>query len=328
MSEHKKLLAQKNILYRFQTASITLKLCLTAALLLILVQCANDKKRGKYSAKELADMVISNKHSSAFSCRDSYCCSQSRECERVCNNIFYHSPNSVKKRCTNLNREIVFDLESVVKLLKNPLAEDLRYIDTREEFRLLLALDYHAWVWIIQHYQVSSAKQILIWLAEEKNLADELNKLTAEARNIILYELLASAGDKRKPGPVEEGLAQKISFTHTFLQHLVSNRNNKMLQMTHNMIRDDLCRFHNASSSNIELCILRIYCRERPQSNGDYVHSENLRNEIARRIEDDSLFRYVVDEIYLGGGVGVYIEPTLSNSVCEYACDTSSRGCE
>ncbi len=315
-------------MYKFPRHGISLKNTVIIFLSPFLIQC-----KGDMSAGEVAEAIENNRNISTFSCNGDNCCSKYRDCERVCDNIFYLSRSEivseVKRKCKSLNRQIVLDLEDIVRLLRNPKARDFVYIDTREEFRLLLALDYEAWVRIIKGYKIDDARQVLVWLAQDLNVIKELNRLSMPARNEIIYELLASAGDKTKPrhGAVEEGLSQKISFNDTFFQHLVSNRNDEMLQMTHEMIRNDLCRFEYSGSNHIELCILRIYCRERINSNGEYIHTESLREEIAKRIDDKELFEYIADEFYKGGRY-VYIEPTLNNNVCGYACDDSNKGCE
>ena len=323
------------MIYQFFLRGMLLKsaiVILCIFLLFFLIQCSgSDGERSDLSAKEIAEAIQEDKNISTFACEGANCCSRHRDCQRICNNIFYLSrseiEDKVKRKCQALHRSIVMDLEDIVDLLKNPKANILTLVDARQEFRLLLALDYEVWVRLIKNYKIDDARQALIWLAQDLNVAKELNRLEIFAKNEILYELLATAGDRTKPGAVEEGLSQKISFEETFFQHLVSNRNDEMLQMTHDMIRNDLCRLEQSGSNYIELCVLRVYCRERITSNSEYIHSESLRNEIAQRIKDKKLFDYIVDEYYRTGKYA-YIEPTLNDSVCEYACDDSHRGCE
>ena len=315
---------QKFFLYFFSMRSAVFTLFIFVFLFPFLIQCSS---RNGMSAREIAAAVKDKKNLSTFSCEGSDCCSRYRDCERMCNNIFYRSPSEVKRKCHSFHRQVVSDLDTIVKLLKNPRANDLAHIDTREEFRLLLALDYEVWVHMIEYYKIDEAKQALLWLAQDLNVVKELKQLSLPAKNQILYELLTSAGDRTKPGAVEEGLSQKISFNDTFFQHLISSRNNDMLQMTHEMIRDDLCKLEYSGSNHIELCILRVYCRERIGSNDEYIHSESLRREIAKRIKDEELFKYINDEFYRVGSY-IYVEPNLNNTVCGYACDDSNRGCE
>lgn len=323
------------MIYKFFLRSVLLKSTIVALFIFLfffLIQCSgSNDERGDLSAREIAEAIEEDKNISTFACEGSNCCSRYNDCRRMCNNIFYLSRHEieaeVKRKCQALYRPIVMDLEDIVDLLKDPKANILTLVDVREEFRLLLALDYEVWVRLIRNYKIDDARQALIWLAQDLNVAKELNRLDMLARNEILYELLAAAGDRTKPGAVEEGLSQKISFNETFFQHLVSNRNDEMLQMTHDMIRNGLCRLEQSGSNYIELCILRIYCRERITSNSEYIHPESLRDEIAERIEDEELFDYIIDEYYRTGRYE-YIRPTMNDNVCGYACDDSNRGCE
>ena len=292
----------------------------------LLVRCS-PRPSGTYrTPKDIADAVKSGDRVTV--CTGEECCSEHKSCTRICDQIFYNSDDKVIKKCRSLPQNIVLRLEDLMLVLKNPLVDDLKRLDLNEDFRLLLALDYQAWVRVIKSYKVDEAREILIWMVDQKDLVEELLKLKVESKNEIVYEMLASAGDRTRPGPVEEGLSQKISFDKTFLQLLISHSNYDLLQITHEMIREDLCSVQYGGDSQTELCILRIYCKEKTNLDDTYVHPEDLRNEIARNIIDKELFEYVEKKI-LHAGLGVsFKDPIMNNQVCFVACNDSTRGCE
>ena len=289
------------------------------------VHCES-RYRGE-SPREIAARIRAGESPSASSCQDNYCCNNSRECVQACDRIFLGSNDSTRRICQSLDEETVFLLEDIAKALRQPLANYFKRIDPREEFRLLLALDYRIWINMIKVYTIDDARQALVWIAGEPDIAKELMYLEMSERNEILYEILASAGDRTKRGPVGEGLTRSVSFDETFFELLVDRRNDNMLQITHEMIRDDLCQNQYAGSRKVELCMLRVYCRENPNVDGQYMHSRDVRSEIARRIKDEEFFQYVAEDI-LRIGSYTYLEPLLDDNVCQLACNDSAKGCE
>lgn len=290
--------------------------------LLFFVQCS-PRPTGR-TPKDIADAVKTDDRVLPF-CTGDECCSEHSKCVRICDQIFYKSEDKVIKRCEGLPEDIVLRLEELLLVLKNPLKDDLDRLDLSEDFRLLLALDYQVWVRTIQDYEIDEARDFLVWASGDRKLVEELLKLKLESRNEIMHELLTSVGGRENPGPVEEGLSKKISIDESFFQQLVSYNNYDMLQITHDMIRN-LCSAEG--TSQVELCILRIYCKEKIKLAGQYVHSEDLRNEIARNIKDQELFKYIEKEI-LHAGLGVnFSEPIMNNQVCHVACSDSIRGCQ
>ena len=300
-------------------------LFVTCFISLFFIQCS-PRPTGSTS-KDIADAVKSGDFIPSV-CTGSECCSEHKSCIRICDQIFYKSEGKVRKKCQALPQDVVQRLEELMLVLKNPLQDDLGYLDLSEDFRLLLALDYQVWARTIQTYTVDDAREFLIWASSNRRLVEELLKLKVEARNELVYEMLASAGGRDRPGPIEEGLSRKISFDQSFFQLLVSYSNYDMLQITHDMIREDLCSVQYGGDSQTELCMLRIYCKEKINQDDSYVHSEDLRNEIARNVKDEELFDYVEKEI-LHAGLGVrFTEPIMNNQVCFIACNDSNRSCE
>ena len=298
--------------------------------LLLFVYCSPPPS-GKYNTtRDVADAVRSEGTATLSFCTGKECCSEHKSCTRMCNQILYNSDDddeAIRKKCHSLPKEIVVRLEELTRILKSPSEDDMNYIDLSEEFSLLLALDYRIWVELIRSYEVDEARELLIWMAKNGDVAKELLELKEEARNEIIFEILASAGDRNQSGhgPVESGLTHKISFDQSFFQLLISHSNYDILQITHNMIRKDLCAY--GASSETEICLLRIYCKEKSNANNQYVHSEDLRNEIARNIQDEDLFNYVEREV-LGAGFGLpFTEPIMNNQVCFITCNDDHKGC-
>ena len=293
----------------------------------VLVQCSAPTT-GVHTPEAIAEGVQSGEGAQSF-CEGDECCSEHKECRRSCNRIFYKSNDSVKEKCRILPREIVDNLEELVSILKSPIVEDLTRLNLKQEFRLLLALDYRVFVRTIQSYQISTARDILIWFAENHEPVDELARLKTSHQHKILYETLASAGDRSKVGPVEEGLSQKISFDKSFFELIVAHSNYDLLQMIHEMIKENLCSASQyAGESQTELCILRIYCKEKYQQQDNYIHSEDLRNEMARNIDDEDFFKYVEKEILHTGLRVAITEPVINNRVCFNVCHDHNKGCQ
>ena len=296
-------------------------------LYMFVVNCSSPPE-GVNTSEHIAEGIKSGTLSDSL-CEGDECCSEHRECKRNCNQIFYKSKSNVKEKCFILPKQIVDRLSSLMAIFKSPIVEDLIRLNLKQEFRLLLALDYRVLVRIAQSYDVNTARDILIWFAENQEPVTELLQLKKPARSKILYELLASAGDRTKPGPVEEGLSQNTSFDKSFFELIIINSNYDLLQITHDMIKDTLCSSSEyAGESQTELCVLRIYCKEKYQQADSYIHSEDLRNQMAKYIEDKSFFNYVEKEVlYTGLRVSV-TEPIINNQVCSNVCHDYSKGCQ
>ena len=280
---------------------------------------------------DVVDAVKSGGPVQSF-CEGDNCCSEHKSCVRVCNEIFYKSVSKVRKRCHGLPKETVSILENLMLVIKNPLLDDLEDLETGShldrELRLLLALDYGVWARAIEHYTVDQARSVLIWMSNSKGMVEELLQLKSESRGEIMYNVFTAAGDPTKPGPVEEGLSQKIAFDRSFFQLVIANSNYGLLQITHEMIRDDLCNIDYGGESQTELCTLRIYCKEKINQDNEYVHSEDLRNEIARNIQDEDFFNYINKNILRVHSQFITSDPIMNNQVCLIACSDSNRGCE
>ena len=288
--------------------------------------------QGLQDAGDIADGVRGGKQITSF-CTGETCCSEHRECKQACNRIFHKSEDKVRNQCRSLPKDTVTDLEDLIPILQNPVVDSLELINPQKEFRLLLALDYKVLVKIIQAYTVDEAKELIIWFATNQEPVNELLLFKEPPRNEIAYEMLASVGDRSRCGQqedtgcaVEEGLAKKISFDESFLQLIISNANYDLLQITHEMIKEDLCSFQYVGTRHIETCILRIYCKEKQDD--DYIHSEDLRNEMARNIKDEDFFNHIQKEV-LRTGLGItLVDPIMNNDVCGFVCKDGNRGCE
>ena len=301
---------------------------------LFFTQCSPPPIDGVGDTENIADGVRAGKPLTSF-CSGDNCCLEHRECKRACNRIFHKSADKVRKQCHSLPKDTITDLEDLIPILENPILKSLELINPQKEFRLLLALDYKAFVRIIQAYTIDEARELIIWFTTNKAPVNELLLFKEPVRNEMIYEMLASVGDRsRYGGPqgdtgfaVEEGLAKKISFDESFFQLIISNSSYDLLQMTHEMIKEDLCSFQYVGTRHIETCVLRIYCKE--QQNDNYIHSEDLRNEIARNIKDEDFFNHIQKEILRTGGLGAtLIDPIMNNDVCGFVCKDDNKGCE
>ncbi len=261
-------------------------------------------------------------------CERGECCSENKECERICDNIF-NSFVPAKDRCRSLPQPLVFDIGDLVRGLEHPIVQDLRRVDVKDEFRRLLALDYMVLVRIVERYRIDKARELLLWFAEEDAVAKELLKLRREDRNHLMYALLASAGDRTLPGSAENGLARNVSFDKTFFALLIDFLNNDMLQIVHDMLRGEMCAPDFGEGKKAELCILRIYCRERVGLDNQYVHNEDLRTDISFRLEDKQFFDYIRREVYNSSLDDFNLsQPLMNDMTCQIVCNDTYRGCE
>lgn len=262
------------------------------------------------------------------SCQGSHCCSESESCVRTCNNIFYTSDSITINRCYSLPQESVKKIKYLILTIRSPIVEDLERLYLKEEFRLLLNLDFLVFVDIIKQYNINEAKELLVWFAKSQKLVNELLIIPLEVRNEIIYEALASVGDRALYSSVEEGLITKISFNDSFFQYIIKERNYDLLQITHQMIKDDLCTSQFTGEGQTELCVLRVYCRERRNTDDKYAHSERLRNEIARNIKDEEYYNYIEKNVLYSVRNGFLRGKIMNNQVCQSACNDGNRGCE
>ena len=299
-------------------------------ILFMFVQCSLPPEgRLRGGVGDIVDAVQTGGERLVSICAGDECCKEHKECVRTCNHLFSRSDREVRNKCKALPKDAVTGLDELIDVFVSPVLDDLDRLDLTEEFRLLMALDYHALVKIIQTYDVDDARLLLIWFAENDEPVQELLRLSMSAQKEIVAEMLTGAGDRNRPGPIEEGLSRLISFDRSFFQLLIANANYDLLQVTHEMIKEDLCSAAQyGGHSQTELCILRIYCKEKENRNNEYVHPEDVRNEMARNIDDEELFSYIERDILRTGlGVGLH-KPRMNNDVCFAACSDSSRGCE
>ncbi len=309
---------------------LRIHLFLFALLFFASIQCSPPlpTRAGGYRNTEIVARAIQGETKVLPICGNSSdCCSEAKSCRRTCSRIFGSSSERAREQCKALPQSMVTDLDEFIELLKYPDVFALERIQ-EGDLLLLLALDYGVWINIIKSYYQDKAREILIWIAKDKNLSRVLLELKPEVRNEILYEVLASAGDRTIVGPVEEGLSNKVSFDKSFFQLLILYGNQPGIQLTHDMLKADLCRADDLGQDISEQCLLRVYCREREDIDGAYVHSEELRNELANAIDDDEFFRYIVKNVLHSSVKVITIEPNLNNQVCSIVCSRNKRGCE
>ncbi len=303
------------------------------ALVLCFASCHSTISRyasTSFDSKGLSEEEL--KHAELPVCVDKVpCCKDQRECKKMCDRMFENSPRQIKDKCHSFPRPVVDDLDNFFKiLLKRPRGDELARVVVEDELFLILTLDYNILVDIIKDYSVDDAHQMLIWFARESFVADLLMKLRPEVRNEIMYELFSSAGDRTLPESVEKGLSQKVSFDKSFFEIAISSHNDQIMQITHDMMKQDLCYIHNSGDTDHELCMLRIYCKENinAASDGLYVHPETVRNEIVTRLEDEEFVNYIYEEV-LQTGFGVsLLKPIMDDTVCYTVCQHSLAGCE
>ncbi len=317
--------------------------------------------RGVRGADRIADDIDELNEDAVPVCKGANCCGDDRECVRICHSLFrpgvirsnvvrdqdinmanssrYRNITTAERydkkyesRCKVLPRSVVLSMEALIQSLSTPVLEDLRWLDVTQEFRLLLAIDPVVLIRLVKSYTMDNARDLLYWFAESQFVPIELLKIPKELRNELLYELLASAGDRRlNIGPVEAGLASAVSFNgETFFQLLMRYSNVKMLNIVHTMMRDDMCGYNYGVGDETELCILRLYCREHKDMDNQYVHPEETRNWITFRLDDPKLLQYMKVNIY-GSGIDNQnlSRSLLTDEMCQMIClDSGKRGCE
>ena len=290
---------------------------------MFLAKCSSSSEH--YSTENLAKALKSDA-GFASTCSGSDCCLESRDCTRLCRQIFYKSSEKVHKTCDRLPKKVVNNLSQLVEILKTPVASELRYLEITDDFRLLLVLDHQVFIRVIQEYNVENAKEFAIWLTENSEPTEELQTVEKDIRNEILFEMFHSVGGRTLPDPLEEALVRKITFDASYFQLLVRHSNDDLLQMTHEMFKEKLCSVEQTGSGEVDLCVLRVYCKEGESL--EYVHSEDLRNKIAGSIKDENFFKYIEEDILLAGLGVPMLEPNMNNSVCGLVCRGGLKSCE
>jgi len=141
--------------------------------------------------------------------------------------------------------------------------------------------------------------------------------------------LLVAVGGRelQAESPAEYALSHKIFFNETLFQLLMRHRNDRMLQIIHEVIKTELCgRAYGDNSQEMGDCILRIYCR-RHKGSQTYVHSQASRNRISLVVQDDQFENYLKQQISYTGS-GVFGRKTLDDNVCFIVCNSRDNNCE
>lgn len=298
---------------------------LTYIILILSVQCTNTQNRNKKKKIHKQQQAI---YVNSL-CRDKNCCADNDKCKLTCNEVFLDSSPTIIRKCNGLNYKAVQKLQALYLSLKTPIIEDLERLDLTTDFRLLLNIDFTVWVKIIKNATIEESKDILIWFVTNRDVIQELLRIPESEQNIILYELLASIGNRELPNSAEEGLITKISFNYNLFQYILQENNNELLQITHQMIKNTLCSSEYEGEGSKELCVLRVYCRERKDESDQYVHSTELRKSLSIRIQDKTFFSYIEKDILAGYNKSVFKKPEISDYVCLSACNSNSlRGCD
>lgn len=299
----------------------------------VLMSCFSDTSR--YASKGFKSDGLIEDHlydTSVPACSEKVpCCSDTYECKKMCERMFQISHDRIQEQCQAMPKKVVEELEYFFRvLLLQPRVDELYRQEIKEQLMLIMTLDYNVLVDVIKGYTVDEAHQMLHWFAREKFVAELLLKLRPEVRNEIMYELFSSAGNRIIPNSVERGLAQKVSFTQSFFEVLLSYNNDRILKITHDMIRDKFCYLHESGDTDQELCVLKIYCsKNQDEVSGDslYIHSETTRNEIVVRLEDEDFYKYIYEHV-LQTGFGVeLLKPVIDDTVCYNVCKDNQKGC-
>ena len=294
---------------------------------LALVKCTSSG----YSAGQVVEILKSSNDEEINNfCEGTGCCKTSRVCLRTCQKIFRDNRrvpefggNFARERniCRGLSRNLVRKLDGLNSLLRIPSRGELRRVNINEEFSLYLTIGgVDKLGQTIYSYTKDQARELLYWFAENEDVAREIKEL--QDHEELIDFLLSTFGGRDNVDPAEVGLGKGL------FKVMDDNGNQTLINIVHNVIRYRLCEPKNSSEDQINLCILRIYCKEHKNHDGVYVHTEDLRNNIIREVEDESLNNFIFDEVLqVGYGRGGKASE-ISNQVCEYVCEDARRGCE
>ena len=157
-------------------------------------------------------------------------CSESRDCQEICNNIYKHTAD--KTKCINeLPVKQVELLEEAYVILGDPLKESLKQIPP-DNLQVLMGVTVEPVVTLINQMSQGEAREILTWLAEDKKAVTVFKSLDRR------FEVLKALLGKLHRDP-DKALSAPINKGNNFIEIAVEKKNDGAVDWVHEFFDED-----------------------------------------------------------------------------------------
>ena len=173
-------------------------------------------------------------------------CSDSQRCKTYCDKWFA-TKSSLLRECLDQESADVNTLNSVLASMEKGSWNSIK----PEELHILTEFDEDIWPEYASVNNKISARDMLLWVAEEEEIADKLNGNKAVLKNA--FSVFMGPGPHRDQ-VVLEGMKKDVDIerNRTFFEVSRDNNNNKAFKEAHNLLKEEC--------NDRKSCIKKVYC--------------------------------------------------------------------
>ena len=266
-------------------------------------------------------------------------CEGDEDCEEQCDELF--GSGSDEKECLELTKNEVTAMFEAFNdedgILADPDDDDLKDIYP-EDIENLFEIDDNVWRKLIRKYSKSEAKDVLVWIAEDREIFAAISSLDDDDDEDFLRDLLKESGT----GDISSILLAKIGdeYEDNFIYLAQRESNDDAVELAHDILLDDCISDvdgDRATSAKVytaaripdedyreAACTLgEVYCKRR---GNEYIF-EDVFDELVDNA--DGLLDYIEDErttSHPKQSLGLEDDGDELEEVCEEFCDRTSSG--
>lgn len=172
-------------------------------------------------------------------------CSDSQRCKTYCNKWFA-TKSSLLRKCLDQESADVSTLNGVLASMEKGSWDSIK----PEELHVLTEFDEDIWPEYASINNKTSARDMLLWVAEEEKIADKLDGNKAVLKNA--FSVFGAPAHRDQV--VFEGMKKDVDIERhrTFFEVSVFNNNNKAFKEAHNLLKEEC--------NNRKTCIKTVYC--------------------------------------------------------------------
>jgi len=171
-------------------------------------------------------------------------CSDSERCRSYCDDLFSHDI-SLRDKCVDQNSDDVSKLNAAVSAMETGNWSSIK----SEHLSILVEFDEDIWPEYAGINDRVSAQSMLLWIAQEEEIADLLGE-----EQKVLKNAFAVLGDPAYSGVVLEGMKKFVDLDNdqSFFEVSALQGNDNAFQEAHALLRKEC--------GNNEPCIKKFYC--------------------------------------------------------------------
>ena len=169
-------------------------------------------------------------------------CEGDKACEEICRDIYNRS--SIREYCLEFPVAQVEILLDIYEIFENPFEDELDSISLLD-FKVFVGIDSRPLEKLIGKFSRLEARRVLIWIANDQNIAEVFqNKDHHEEYNLLEELLEAVDSDKKK------ALSKSIDSGDSFMEIVVDSGNEEALDWIHGFFdkechTESFCIFKN-----------------------------------------------------------------------------------